>query len=138
MNFMISFNFYVNVFQQAQRALLKQKNIVKLQAAVRGHLVRRHAVGTLRCIQAIVKMQALVRARHARLSKEGPSIEEKLNEKHGKDNPSLELLVMLPNSNLSNFQFIGWLCCFVLYLVASLLLGSSCIIAFRRRQHSCK
>ncbi|CAK9148255.1 unnamed protein product [Ilex paraguariensis] len=79
-------------FLQAQRALLKQKNIVKLQAAVRGHLVRRHAVGTLRCIQAIVKMQALVRARHARLSKERPSIEEKLNEKHGIDNPSLELL----------------------------------------------
>ncbi|XP_024027176.1 protein IQ-DOMAIN 32 [Morus notabilis] len=55
----------------AQRALLKLKNVVKLQAAVRGHIVRRHAVGTLRCVQAIVKMQALVRARHARLSLEG-------------------------------------------------------------------
>lgn len=42
------------------------KNVIKLQAAVRGHLVRRHAVGTLRCVQAIVKMQALVRARRAR------------------------------------------------------------------------
>jgi hypothetical protein len=41
---------------------------VKLQAAVRGHLVRRHAVGTLRCVQAIVKMQLLVRARHAQKS----------------------------------------------------------------------
>ncbi|KAJ7966841.1 Protein IQ-DOMAIN 32 [Quillaja saponaria] len=49
----------------AQRELLKLKNLVKLQAAVRGHLVRRHAVGTLRCVQAIVKMQALVRARRA-------------------------------------------------------------------------
>ncbi|XP_062101178.1 protein IQ-DOMAIN 32 [Humulus lupulus] len=56
----------------AQRALLKHKNVVKLQAAVRGHLVRKHAVGTLRCVQAIVKMQALVRARHARLTVEGP------------------------------------------------------------------
>lgn len=54
----------------AQRELLKLKNVVKLQAAVRGHLVRRHAVGTLRCVQAIVKMQTLVRARHARLDKE--------------------------------------------------------------------
>lgn len=44
--------------------------MVKLQAAVRGHLVRMHAVGTLRCVQAIVKMQILVRARHARLEKE--------------------------------------------------------------------
>lgn len=57
----------------AQRALLKLKNVVKLQAAVRGHIVRRHAVGTLRCVQAIVKMQALVRARHAQLSLEGSS-----------------------------------------------------------------
>lgn len=37
-----------------------------MQAAVRGHLVRRHAVGTLRLLLAIVKMQALVRARHDR------------------------------------------------------------------------
>ncbi|KAM0047144.1 putative IQ motif, EF-hand binding protein [Helianthus debilis subsp. tardiflorus] len=47
----------------AERQLVKHKNVVKLQAAVRGHLVRNHAVGTLRCIRAIVKMQALVRAR---------------------------------------------------------------------------
>ncbi|KAD2393351.1 hypothetical protein E3N88_40328 [Mikania micrantha] len=47
----------------AERRLIKHKNVVKLQAAVRGHLVRSHAVGTLRCVQAIVKMQALVRAR---------------------------------------------------------------------------
>ncbi|KAL6965041.1 hypothetical protein U1Q18_036098 [Sarracenia purpurea var. burkii] len=32
-----------------------------LQAAARGHLVRRHAVGTLRYIQAIIKIQALAR-----------------------------------------------------------------------------
>ncbi|XP_027331954.1 protein IQ-DOMAIN 32-like isoform X2 [Abrus precatorius] len=54
----------------AQRALLKSKNAVKLQAAVRGHLVRKHAVGTLRCVQAIVKMQLLVRARHAKQGNE--------------------------------------------------------------------
>ncbi|KAI4336808.1 hypothetical protein L6164_015288 [Bauhinia variegata] len=49
----------------AHRDLVKLKNVVKLQAAVRGHLVRRHAVGTLRCVKAIVKMQLLVRARQA-------------------------------------------------------------------------
>lgn len=48
----------------AQNSLMKHKNAVKLQAALRGHVVRRQAVGTLRCVQAIVKMQALVRARH--------------------------------------------------------------------------
>ncbi|KAL3640955.1 hypothetical protein CASFOL_015923 [Castilleja foliolosa] len=49
----------------AQQELLKQKNVIKLQAAVRGHIVRKHAVGTLRCVQSIIKMQALVRARQA-------------------------------------------------------------------------
>ncbi|XP_047982873.1 protein IQ-DOMAIN 32-like isoform X1 [Salvia hispanica] len=54
-----------------RRMLLKQKNIIKLQAAIRGHLVRRHAVGTLRCVLAIIKMQALIRARHIRLKGSG-------------------------------------------------------------------
>ncbi|KAL6207517.1 hypothetical protein ACLB2K_018475 [Fragaria x ananassa] len=49
----------------AQRSLQELENVVKLQAAIRGHLVRRHAVGTLRCVQAIVKMQALIRARQS-------------------------------------------------------------------------
>jgi len=62
-----------------------------LQAAVRGHLVRQHAIGTLRCVQAIVKMQALVRARCARLW------EEQVGGKHG--NPISKTLVMLLNSN---------------------------------------
>ncbi|XP_057766071.1 protein IQ-DOMAIN 32-like [Salvia miltiorrhiza] len=54
-----------------RRMFLKQKNIIKLQAAIRGHLVRRHAVGTLRCVLAIIKMQALIRARYVRLEGSG-------------------------------------------------------------------
>ncbi|KAG6774696.1 hypothetical protein POTOM_022062 [Populus tomentosa] len=61
----------------AQKELLKLKYAVKLQAAVRGHLVRQHAIGTLRCVQAIIKMQALVRARRACLW------EEQVGGKHG-------------------------------------------------------
>ena len=53
----------------AQRALLKLKNVIKLQAAVRENLVRWHAVGTLRVVQAIVKIQALVRARRIQAGK---------------------------------------------------------------------
>ncbi|OVA12856.1 IQ motif [Macleaya cordata] len=67
----------------AKRSFLKLKNVVKLQAAVRGLLVRRQAVGTLLCVQAIVKMQALVRARRAQ-SLEGSVIEEQLDEKQEK------------------------------------------------------
>lgn len=52
---------------QARRDVLRQKSATKLQAVVRGHIVRSHAVGTLRCIQAIVRMQALVRARRPHL-----------------------------------------------------------------------
>ncbi|KAG5033823.1 hypothetical protein JHK87_008733 [Glycine soja] len=68
----------------AHRELLQLKKVVKLQAAVRGHLVRRHAVGTLRCVQAIIKMQILVRARRARQS----CLENHLNQKDGKRDSS--------------------------------------------------
>ncbi|KVI07807.1 protein of unknown function DUF4005 [Cynara cardunculus var. scolymus] len=68
----------------AERELLRLKGVVKLQAAVRGHLVRCHAAGALRCIQSIVKMQALVRARQANLSVERSSLGKKVNEKHMK------------------------------------------------------
>lgn len=48
-------------------------------------------MGTLRCAQAIVKMQALVRARRAHLSLEGSSIQEKLDKQpkinHQRANP---------------------------------------------------
>ncbi|KAG4389149.1 hypothetical protein AAZX31_06G024100 [Glycine max] len=86
----------------AQRELLQLKKVVKLQAAVRGHLVRRHAVGTLRCIQAIIKMQILVRARRAWQSR----LENHLNHKDGKRDSS----EALGNKNLmtkSNVSYIS-------------------------------
>ncbi|XP_047334124.1 protein IQ-DOMAIN 31-like [Impatiens glandulifera] len=45
----------------ARRAFRALKGIIRLQALIRGHLVRRQAVATLRCIQAIVKFQVLIR-----------------------------------------------------------------------------
>ncbi|XP_008466506.2 protein IQ-DOMAIN 32 isoform X1 [Cucumis melo] len=60
----------------ARGELLKLKNVVKLQATIRGHLVRKHAVESLRCIQAIIKLQALVRARCVRLALEQSNSEE--------------------------------------------------------------
>ncbi|XP_051140449.1 protein IQ-DOMAIN 31-like [Andrographis paniculata] len=45
----------------ARRAFRALKGIIRLQALIRGHLVRRQAASTLRCMQAIVKLQALAR-----------------------------------------------------------------------------
>lgn len=42
------------------------KGITKVQAVIRGHLVRRQAVATYSCIWGIVKLQALVRGKVAR------------------------------------------------------------------------
>uniref|UniRef100_A0A0D9WJ33 DUF4005 domain-containing protein n=1 Tax=Leersia perrieri TaxID=77586 RepID=A0A0D9WJ33_9ORYZ len=52
----------------ARRAFRALKGIIRLQALIRGHLVRRQAVATLRTTWLVVKFQALVRGRNARLS----------------------------------------------------------------------
>lgn len=53
---------------KARRAIRTLKGIIRLQAVIRGHLVRRQAVATYSCIWGIVKFQALVRGRIARSS----------------------------------------------------------------------
>jgi hypothetical protein len=53
---------------QARRSFSALKGIIRLQALIRGHLVRRQAVSTLRTTWLIVKFQALVRGRNVRLS----------------------------------------------------------------------
>ncbi|XP_047054953.1 protein IQ-DOMAIN 31-like [Lolium rigidum] len=52
----------------ARRAFRALKGIIRLQALIRGHLVRRQAVSTLRATWLIVKFQALIRGRNTRLS----------------------------------------------------------------------
>ncbi|KVI02496.1 protein of unknown function DUF4005, partial [Cynara cardunculus var. scolymus] len=55
----------------ARRAFCALKGIIRLQAQVRGRLVRKQAVATLRCMRAIVEFQALARGRRVRLSGDG-------------------------------------------------------------------
>ncbi|KAK8482267.1 hypothetical protein V6N13_026926 [Hibiscus sabdariffa] len=45
----------------ARRAFWALKGIIRLQALIRGHLVRRQAIATLCCMMGIVKLQARVR-----------------------------------------------------------------------------
>lgn len=61
----------------ARRAFRALKGIIRLQALIRGHLVRRQAVATLRCMQAIVNFQALVRGQRVRLSDAGCQVLKK-------------------------------------------------------------
>ncbi|KAK6155115.1 hypothetical protein DH2020_009363 [Rehmannia glutinosa] len=63
----------------ARRAFRALKGIIRLQALIRGHLVRRQAVATLRCMHAIVKFQALARGRKVRLSDATPQVRKKYN-----------------------------------------------------------
>ncbi|XP_050384802.1 protein IQ-DOMAIN 17-like isoform X2 [Argentina anserina] len=55
----------------ARRARRALKGLVKLQALVRGHNVRKQAKMTLRCMQALVRVQARVLDQRTRLSHEG-------------------------------------------------------------------
>ncbi|TKY51189.1 IQ-DOMAIN 1 [Spatholobus suberectus] len=55
----------------ARKALCALRGLVKLQALVRGRLVRKQAKATLRCMQALVTAQARARARRVQMVSEG-------------------------------------------------------------------
>lgn len=55
------------------------KGLLRLQALVRGRLVRRQAASTLRTMEAIVRVQALFRGRRVRKSKDGRAVRSRVS-----------------------------------------------------------
>uniref|UniRef100_A0A7N0RGV5 Calmodulin binding protein n=1 Tax=Kalanchoe fedtschenkoi TaxID=63787 RepID=A0A7N0RGV5_KALFE len=65
----------------ARRAFRALRAVVRIQAIFRGRTVRRQAAVTLRCMQALVRVQARARARSSALSSEaGPAAQQLLNQ----------------------------------------------------------
>ena len=52
--------------KQARKALRALKGLVKIQALVRGYLVRKQAIATLHSMQALIRAQATIRSQKVR------------------------------------------------------------------------
>lgn len=61
-----------------RRSVRTHKSLVKVQALVRGHIVRRQAAITLRCMNALVRVQARARANAVRKSAAGMEVQQRL------------------------------------------------------------
>ncbi|GAU33906.1 hypothetical protein TSUD_357040 [Trifolium subterraneum] len=69
----------------ARRALRALRALVRLQAIFRGRLVRKQAAVTLRCMQALVRVQERVKAKNVRNSPERKAKQKQLNVQHNQD-----------------------------------------------------
>ncbi|XP_051219579.1 protein IQ-DOMAIN 32 isoform X1 [Lolium perenne] len=84
----------------ARQELSNHKDLAKLQAVIRGHLVRRQAAESLQCLLAIVKTQGLVRAHQAQQDTLVSSSSEKLLQ----NGFALKLLDGMPKSKSMNIK----------------------------------
>ncbi|GAA0176201.1 hypothetical protein LIER_29238 [Lithospermum erythrorhizon] len=68
----------------SRKALNALRGLVKLQALVRGHLVRKQAAATLRCMQALITVQSRARAQRLHMVEESRSYNNQKQFNHRK------------------------------------------------------
>lgn len=64
------------------------RGIVRLQAIVRGRLVRRQLAVTVKCMNALLRVQERARERRARSSADGRGSHDALADRNGRANPA--------------------------------------------------
>ncbi|PAN28926.1 hypothetical protein PAHAL_5G186900 [Panicum hallii] len=74
----------------ARRALRALRGIVRLQALVRGRRVRKQLAVTLKCMNALVRVQERARDRRARISADGRDSQDILDDRTGRADPVKE------------------------------------------------
>ncbi|KAE9605504.1 putative IQ motif, EF-hand binding protein [Lupinus albus] len=89
---------------QARVTFQTHKGIIQLQALIRGHLVRRHAISALYCVKGIVKFQALARGYNVRRSDIGIAVLK--IRKDTKCSNSIGVVTTTQSEKLSNSVFV--------------------------------
>lgn len=73
---------------------------MRLQAIFRGRLVRKQAAVTLRCMQALVRVQARVKARNVSKSPQGKAVQKSLKDRRNQADPVKQAEVSYAFHNL--------------------------------------
>ncbi|XP_038715071.1 uncharacterized protein LOC120008769 [Tripterygium wilfordii] len=70
------------IFMQARKALCALRSLVKLQALVRGHLVRKQTAATIRRMHALMSIQVRARFQRVQMAEESQSASRRLSSMH--------------------------------------------------------